>query len=623
MKKILFFLALFVSLNISEVNGQGLYPTHWWVGMKNPKLQLMIHHDKVGNYTRAAVSHPGVSIERVNQVENKNYLFIDIRLAPTTRPGTFNIRLTGTGSPMDISYTLKARTGGNGRSRVLGVTSSDVIYLIMPDRFANGDVSNDKISGLRDTLSDRVNKFSRHGGDLKGIQDRLGYFNELGVTALWLTPVLENNMPLMNEGGRMMAGYHGYWFTDHYQIDKRFGGNEAYKNLVNSAHQKGIKIIQDAVYNHVGEYHWFVLDPPSKDWLNQWPTPTGPNHREEVFIDPHSSAADKDNMLGGWFVPHLPDLNLRNIFLQNYLIQNAIWASEEFGIDGWRVDTYKYCYEPFMNSINEALEQEFPSITIFGEAVANTVTASAYFVRNNIDAPFKHNAQGVTDFPICYAMINAVNQNFGWTSGSNQLYMALSQDLLYKNPLRNCIFLDNHDMDRIYSVLGEDMQKMKMSMALLLTERGIPQLYYGTEILMKNKKDPTDAEVRWDFPGGFPGDAHNKFEASGRTAQENELFNYVKTFNTYRKNSSALKTGKLMQFIPQNGVYVYFRYDNSQTVMCVLNTNENSSTIDLKRFTERIKDFTKAYDVATGNVFELQSTLNVGGKYLLVMELRK
>jgi neopullulanase len=618
MKKniLLFILTYFVHITCwsQELN---VYPTHWWTKMKNQVLQLMIHGEQDIS-SSITVNYPGVSIQRIHQPENKHYCFVDLKISPSAAAGTVNIKV---GNKI-LAYKLKARNGGNGSSRVKGVNSSDFIYLIMPDRFANGDPSNDKFDDLKDPVSDRNNPWARHGGDIKGVIDHLEYLSDLGVTSIWMTPVLENNMPQMLEGSRMMSGYHGYWITNHYRVDKRFGGNEAYHQLVETAHAKGMKIVQDAVYNHVGAHHHTVLDLPFKDWLNQWPSYQGSNHREEVFFDPYGADVDKKIMVGGWFVPHLPDLNLANEYVANYVIQNTIWSTEEFGIDGWRVDTYKYCDEKFLNKINDALTKEFPSITVFGEAWANSITGSAYFANNNTNFIFDHNTQGVTDFPFCFAMQAAVNQPFGWTEGASRLYMTLAQDRLYKNPMRNCIFLDNHDMDRFYSVVGENLPKFKMGMALLLTQRGIPQLYYGTEILMKNFKNPTDAEVRKDYPGGWPGDTENKFISSGRNQQENEAFNYVKTFSQFRKNSSALKTGKLMQYLPQNGVYVYFRYDNNQTVMCVLNTNDNASSIELSRFSERIGNYTKALDVATGTTFNLEPTLTLGPKYLLVMKLQ-
>jgi len=621
-KLILFSLIFFIQLSLLS---QEVYPTHWWVGMKNPSLSLLLRKEGIGHVKIVTTNYPGITVKKITSFESKGYLQIDLNISPITKPGTviFNLKAPGM-TFKNIEYQLKIRSKENGKSRIKGVSSEDFIYLLMPDRFSNSDPNNDAIPELyRDKTADRNDKYARHGGDLGGIVNHLDYLKDLGVTTIWCTPLVENDMPKMEEVSFKLAGFHGYWFTDHYKIDQRYGGNEAYKSMINAAHKKGLKVIHDAVYNHIGLYHWMNLDPPSKDWINQWPDFTGPSHRDASVFDPNRSKIDNDIMLKGWFVRHLPDLNLANPFVATYLIQNAIWITEEFGFDGFRVDTYKYCDEKFLNNVNTALLKEFPTVTTFVEAWGHDVVSNAYFVRNTMDLPFKHNAMGALDFPLCFAMHNALTQKAGWTSGINELYLTIAEDFTYKEPLNNCIFLDNHDMNRFFSTVGEDLAKFKMGFAMLLTMRGIPHMYYGDEILMKNFKDPTDQEVRYDFPGGFPGDAVSKFEASGRTQQENEAFNYIKTLANFRKSSSALKTGKTMQFIPQNGVYVYFRYDAKQTVMCVMNTNDQSVTIDLSRFGEKINGATKAYDVATGVTFNLEPKLTLGEKYLLVMELKK
>ena len=627
MKKYFVFILCIISLKGFAID---LYPTHWWVGMKNSNLQLIIHEEGIANkmpmYKLSAAGMKladGVTLKKLRRVENPNYVFLDLVIDKNAKPGERTFSFGTPSSALKIKYELKERNKGNGKTRILGVTQADFIYLLMPDRFANGDPSNDFFTDMRDTEHDRNNPFDRHGGDLKGIEDHLDYLKELGVTAIWPTPVVENDMTRTQEGGVSRSTYHGYAFTDQYKIDRRLGGNEAYKRLVDAAHAKGIKFMQDAVYNHIGNDHWSIRDMPMKDWVNQWPSYTNSSYKDQPIVDPYASDIDRKLSVNGWFTPFMADLNQRNPFVANFLIQYAIWATEEFGVDGWRVDTYFYSDEEFLNKINDALAKEFPKLTVFGEAWVQSVTNSAYFCENNMSVPFKHNCQGVTDFPFLFSAIDLLNQPFGWNEGASKFYQTVAQDILYKNPMRNCIFLGNHDLDRIYSVVGEDIKKFKMGMALLLTHRGIPQLYYGDEILMKNFKNPSDAEVRKDFPGGWPGDPVNKFEAAGRTAQENEAFNYIKTFAGFRKNSSAIKTGKLMQYVPQNGVYVYFRYDDTQTVMCVVNTNAEAATIDLSRFSERMKGFTKAYDVATGNVFNLEPTLTLGEKYLLAMELRK
>jgi neopullulanase len=603
----LFFISYFV---FAQTPGYKCYPTNWWVGMKSNKLQIMVHGDKIADNFPMIKMGPaglklanGVHLTRINRVENHNYIFLDILIDASAKPCKFTFPFL---KSIDLQYELKARRNGNGSSFAQGVTSNDFIYLVMPDRFSNGDVSNDRFMDMRDTSLDRGNPLLRHGGDIKGITNHLDYFKELGITTLWLTPVVQNDMPPEKEPSGLLSGYHGYWITNHYEIDKRFGGKQAYIDLIEAVHKKGLKIIQDAVYNHVGEYHWFVQDPPMKDWLNNWPSYQGTNHREEVFIDPYASAIDKKIMIDGWFVPHLPDLNLANPYLANYIIQNTIWATEEFGIDGWRVDTYKYNDENFLIKINNALAAEFPALTGFGEVTSNAVTASAWFTKNNIITAVKHNIRGVTDFPLSGAMLAGMNEPFGWTNGVNRLYMTLAQDLLYKDPQRNCIFLDNHDMDRVFSVIGEDFNKYKMGITWLLTLRGIPQLYYGTEILMKNFKKPSDGMVRLDFPGGWEGDKENKFTATGRSNKENEAYNFIKTLADFRKNSSAIKTGRLMQFIPHEGLYIYFRYDKSETVMVVANSADKKINVTMDRFTERTTGFSKMKNILTGEVTDLK-----------------
>ena len=569
----------------------------------------MLHGENVGNFTRVGIQYPGVKVLRLHKGDSPNYLFVDLSIAATTKPGTFVVRLTGGGLPAeDFRYTLKAKNPGNGKSRVMGVNAKDFIYLVMPDRFANGDPSNDVIPGYRDQAVDRQNKFSRHGGDLKGIQDRIDYFKQLGVSTLWLTPIIENDMPKINEWGNEVAGYHGYWFTNHYEVDKRFGGNEAYRTLCDALHRNGMKVIQDAVYNHVGNQHFFVLDQPMKDWLNQWPSFQGPHHREEVFFDPYAAASDKKVMTDGWFVPHLPDLNQRNPFVSKFLIQHAIWTTEEYGIDGWRVDTYKYCDEKFMNDVNAALIKEFPSLTIFGESWVNGTVANAYFAQNNMNTPFRHNAKGMLDFQTCFAMLEGINVAPGWLSGVGKMYTTLSQDVLYKNPMNNVNFLDNHDMDRVYSVAGEDWKKLKMALNWLMTLRGIPQLYYGTEVLMKNRKVNTDATVREDFPGGWPDDREkdNRFTAKGRNDDQQKAFDYVSRLAHFRKGSTALTTGKTMQYIPENGLYVYFRYSPRQTIMVIANTGDKDLKPDWSHYNERMKGYTRVRNVISGKTEKLQ-----------------
>lgn len=610
MKK--YILLVCVWLVSASLQATDLYPTHWWVGMKNPSLQIILHRDRVGQERVSLLPYKGVRLVRQHRVDNPNYLFLDLQIAPGTRPGKLRFRIDNLQSPEAVSfkiieYELKARNPGNGKTRIQGVTARDFIYLLMPDRFANGDPSNDFFPDMRDTGHSRQNPFDRHGGDLKGVEQHLDHIAELGCTALWMTPVVENDMARTQEGGTSRSTYHGYAFTNQYEIDRRLGGNAAYHQLIAACRQKGIKIIQDAVYNHVGQDHWSVRDLPMKDWLNQWPNYTNTSYKDQPLQDPYASAIDRETAISGWFTPFLVDLNQRNPFVRNFLIQYAIWATEEFGIDGWRVDTYFYSDPGFLNAVNAALYREFPKLTVFGETWVNSVVSSAYFCENTVTGfNFRHNSQGNTDFPVYFAILDMMNQPFGWNEGANRLYQVLAQDALYKDPMRHCLFVGNHDMNRFFSEVKENILKYKMGLNLLLTLRGIPQLYYGDEILMKNYKDPTDAEVRRDFPGGWAGDPVNKFRAAERTPAEQDVFNHVKALGQFRKNSPALASGRLMQYLPKDGLYIYFRYSDAQTVMVVCNTGEKTAQPDWNHYRERIGSFTGGRDIVTGETVSLQ-----------------
>jgi glycosidase len=504
------------------------------------------------------------------------------------------------------------------------LTAADFIYLIMPDRFVNGDATNDRYLNMLDTNVDANNPILRHGGDLKGITDHLDYLEELGVTAIWPTPLIINDETLKQEApDRMQAGYHGYHFTDHYQIDPRFGGNEGYLQFSKTLHQKGFKLIQDAVYNHVSDDHWMYKDQPTKDWFNRWPAFTASSHKEQALGDPHGAEIDKKLLLDGWFTSFLPDLNQRNPFLAKYLIQHAVWSTETFNLDAWRIDTYKYNDQAFMNQCNQALLTEYPHILLFGESTAGNPYALSYFVKSNVAYPFKSNLPGTLDFPLNGAIIDALNQNFGWDQGVSKLYQTLAQDDVYKDPMKLVTQIDNHDMDRFLAVIGDDFDKYKIGVTWLLTTRGIPSWYYGTEILMKNTRNPSDAEVRKNFPGGFAGDKDNKFTAQGRSDKENEAFNHVKALANYRKNTPALHSGRLMQYAPQDGVYVYFRHNTDKTIMIATNTNDAEIVVTTDRFGERIKGFTKAKNVITNETTNDLSSLKLGAKSIVVLELMK
>ncbi|SHJ26669.1 Glycosidase [Hymenobacter daecheongensis DSM 21074] len=599
-------------------------PTNWWVGMKNPSLQLLVYGPQAGTLTYT-ITYPGVKLVKVNTVENPNYAFLDLTIAPTAKPG--KVQIIGKKGTQTISQTWELRARDN-TPKGQGVTAADLIYLAMPDRFANGDPANDKFADLADPNMDRANPFYRHGGDLQGAARRIGYLKELGVTAVWFTPVLENNQPLTNEGGTMRSAYHGYGFTDQYNVDRRLGGNAAYKAYVQQAHAAGLKVVQDAVYNHVGQNHWILKDMPMKSWLHQWPTYTNTSYRQQPITDPHAAQIDKKVTLDGWFVPFLPDLNQQNPYVANYLIENAIWSVENFGVDAWRIDTYMYNDQPFMNRCNAALLAEYPRIHIFGESSVNNVVDQSYYVKNKIDFPFKSNQPGGLDFVLESAVLGALKdvgkpEATSWDGGPQRVYQALAQDAVYQDPTKLVTFLDNHDHNRYLSEVGDDLDKFKMGLTWLLTTRGIPSMYYGTEILMKNFKDPSDAEVRKDFPGGWPGDKEDKFTAAGRSARENEAFDFVKKLATYRRDHKTLHSGRLMQYLPEKGIYVYFRYDATGTVMVATNAIDKPAALPTARFSERMSGFTKARNVLTGETLSSLATLQLPAKTAVVLELLK
>lgn len=617
-----FFLFVFCCLKSSAQDIE-FYPTHWWVGMKNPNLQIMLHSTDIANKIpmikmpeTGMVIGNGVTLVNIERVENPNYIFFDVRIAKEAKPGKYNFVFGPKNNQFQFSYELKERRKGNGTLYAQGVTSSDFIYLLMPDRFSNGDTSNDRIPGMRDQSLNRDSIFTRHGGDLQGVINHLDYLKDMGVTTLWMTPVIENDMPNRTE--------HGYAFTNHYKIEPRIGGEKAYMQLGDELHKRGMKLIQDAVYNHVGSYNFFVLDPPSKDWLHQWPTFTQTNYREQPLFDPHAASSDAKKMSDGWFTQQMPDVNQSNPLVANFLIQHAIYCVEEFGVDGWRIDTYIYNDLNFMNRCNKALTDEYPKITMFGEAWVHGTADEAFFAQNNINTSFKSNLQGVTDFQcLFYGIQPALTQPFGWTDGVNKLYTTISNDFLYVDPTRNAIFLDNHDLSRWYSVVDSNLAKDKMGFEWLLTERGVPQMYYGDEVLMGGTTSPADGWVRLDFPGGWNGDKVNAFTGTGLTDDQKSVQSLIKTLANFRKNSSALKTGKLMQYIPVDGLYVYFRYDDNQTIMCIMNTSDKQQTIDFSKYAERTSGFSSAVDVLTQKSYPTSSSFQIDSTSMLILELKK
>ena len=601
-------------LSTMQATATEAYPSNWFVNMKYNQVQVLLRSvDADFSKATIAINYPGVKVQKIHHFENGHYIAVDLVIAANATPGLVKIQIKEGSRITTHLWPLKSRRKGNGTNFAQGVNQSDFIYFLMPDRFSNGDVSNDQIAGLKDQSLNRDSIFLRHGGDLKGVQNHLDYLQDLGATTLWMTPVLENDMPNRTE--------HGYAATNHYTIEKRFGGEAAYLALSDALHARGMKLIQDAVYNHVGRFHFLVQDAPAKDWLHQWPKFTQTNYKDQPLFDPHAANLDKTKSADGWFTTEMPDINHGNEFVANYLIQHAIWSVETFGIDGWRIDTYIYNDLAFMNRCNQALELEYPKITSFGECWVHGTANQAYFAQNNINTSFKSNLQGVADFQtLMYGIQPALNEKFGWMEGVSKLYNTLSNDFLYKDPTRNVIFLDNHDMTRILSQVGESIPKVKMGVAWLMTCRGIPQLYYGTEVLMKGISNP-DGWVRLDLPGGWEGDQKNAFTKVGLTPAELDMLSYTTKLGQFRKSSTAITKGKMMQYLPNEGLYVYFRYDQNQTVMCVMNTSEQDRMVDFRDYAERTNGFDSGKDVVSGKAITKQFT--IPALSMQVIELNK
>jgi neopullulanase len=593
-----------------QIDIQRIEPAFWWVGLKNSELQLLVYGKNI-SAANVSLSYAGVEISRIEKTENPNYQFIYLTLAPTVKAGSFPITFTVGRKKHSVSYELKAREKSSDQFK--GFDASDVIYLITPDRFANGDESNDSHPAMVEKLN-RAEPFGRHGGDLKGIENNLGYVKDLGVTALWINPVLENNQP--------HSSYHGYAITDFYKVDPRFGTNESYKALTQKVHNQGMKMIQDMVFNHSGSQHWFVKDLPAKDWIHQFPEYTNSNYRLSTSIDPYASKADIDKMQQGWFDKHMPDLNQHNALLATYLIQNSIWWIEYAQLDGIRMDTHPYPYKDFMANWCKAVMTEYPNFNIVGEVWEERVLLTSYFQRNsnNSDA-YEGHLPSVTDFPLKSALNTAFNEKDGWEEGLLRIYYALIQDFAYTEPNNNVTFLDNHDISRFATSVGGDIAKQKMGFAALLTLRGIPQLYYGGEIGMFGDGG-NHGTLRADMPGGWKGDARNVFTESGRTKDENELFNYARTLLSWRKDKTVIHAGQLMHFLPEDGLYVYFRYTDTESVMVILNNNATEKTLTTKRFAERLTGFTSAQNIVTQQSVTNLQQLVLPAKSATILELK-
>lgn len=591
-------------------------PLNWFVGMRNPNLQLLINGSNIGE-TTPHLNYPGVTIKQVNKADSKNYLFIDLLIAKTAKPGIMGISFRKDRKEIyNYRYELKKRE--QDAAQFKGFSSADAIYLIVPDRFANGEYSNDVVEGLKENKIDRSFPGGRHGGDIRGIINHLDYIKSMGFTAIWPTPMLENDMPSYS--------YHGYSITNHYKVDPRYGTLDEYKELSAKAKQNGLKLIFDEVLNHTGSNYWWMNDLPFKNWLNFPDKYTQSNHRRTTNQDLYASQYDKDLFFKGWFDKTMPDMNGQNPFMATYLIQNTVWWIETLQLGGLRQDTYGYSDKTFLRNWSCAIMNEYPNFSMVGEEWSTNPLITSYWQRG------KKNHDGydgclntVMDFPLQAALVQSLNGEEGesYNAPFTKLYEALANDFAYPNPNQILLMGDNHDMDRLFMQLKQDVDLTQMALTYLLTIRGIPQIYYGTEILMDNTPHhKNDGLIRSDFPGGWKDDAVNGFTGAGLNENQAKIQSYLKQLLNWRKHNNVIAKGKILHFAPFDGVYVYFRYNKEKTIMVVMNKNDKKVSIDTKRFAEVLKGRTHALDVLSNESVDIKSGISVNRKSTTIFEMK-
>ncbi len=584
-------------------------PPFWWAGMAHDKLQLMVHGEGIADLT-PALTYPGVTIDSVTRVPNRNYLFIDLTVAEQARPGVIDITFAGAGNRAAYRYQLLQREPDSAQRA--GFSSRDAIYQIMPDRFANGDASNDNVAGMTERAV-RANGGGRHGGDIAGIVRHLDYIAAMGFTQLWPTPLVENNMPAWS--------YHGYAATDHYKIDPRYGSNEDFRRLAREAKKRGIGIIQDVVLSHIGKHHWWMKDLPTPDWIAYDGKFVPTRHHRVSVQDPYASKADKRNFTSGWFSESMPDMNQSNPLVATYLIQNNIWWIEYAGLSGLRIDTYSYSDGAFLTEYTRRIMAEYSKLNLVGEEWHKSPVVVSRWQRGkqNADGYISH-LPSVMDFPLAEAMRGALASKD--PASFTDVYETLAQDYLYPNPAALVLFEGNHDLSRLYSVVGDDLDLLKMNLAFVMTMPRIPQFYYGTEILMASDTGArNDASYRRDFPGGWAGDQINAFTGAGLTARQRDAQAYVRKLVNWRKRSPVIHNGRTMQFGAQDGTYVYFRYDANRKVMVAFNKNITSTALPLARFAEMLGTARSGVDVISGQRHAFDTTLTLPARASLILEI--
>jgi neopullulanase len=614
--RIRFALMLLVAIVSAPAQAAGrierVEPASWWIGMKDDRLQLLVHGKNVTAF-EAAISHPGVSITGTDRVANPNYLFLNLRIAPDAKPGRFAIEFRERGrTRARHDYVLEARAPGSADRQGFG--PGDAIYLITPDRFANGDPSNDRVPGMREG-PDRSQPFGRHGGDLAGIIRNLDYVAGMGFTQLWLMPVLENNQP--------ETTYHGYAISDLYRVDPRFGTNDQYRLLADEARKHGIGLIKDIVLNHCGSAHWWMQDPPTPDWFNHGGKFVPTTHVREPLQDIHGAEADRRAFADGWFVETMPDMNQRNPYLATYLIQNSLWWVEYAGLSGIRVDTYPYSDKTFLTEWSRRLTDEYPNLAIVGEDWISSPDVIAYWQRGTrTHDGYVSYLPTLFDFPLQEAIAKGLLEKDDWGSGLRRIYRVLAEDKVYADPYRLVTFHDNHDMTRMLSALGERQDLNRMALAITLTTRGTPQLFYGTEVLMSSPGEKNDGIIRSDFPGGWPGDSKNAFTGAGLTDDERDMQQYVRTLLQWRRNAPAVTEGALTHFVPLDGIYVYFRHTPEHKVMVVVNNDDSTRTVDTARFREVLGSASTARDVLTRQSVPIAESVTAPARSVTILELQ-
>lgn len=588
-----------------------LEPSCWWVGMKNSELQIMVYGDQIAR-SQVELDYPGVRIKEVVGVQNPNYLFLYLDISKDTKPGSMRLEFTDGERKEMRTFELKER---NQRIGASGFSSSDVMYLITPDRFANGNLSNDNLDEVK---VDRSKGGARHGGDIKGIVDKLDYIKDLGFTTIWLNPVLENRMP----GG----SYHGYAITDFYKVDSRFGSNEEYCEMVDKAHQKGLKVVMDMIFNHCGSSHWWLKDFPTSDWLNNQDNFVQTNHYKWTLMDIHAPASERDVLVNGWFGRGMPDLNQKNRHMARYLIQNSIWWIEYARIDGIRQDTHPYADYEFMAEWCKEVENEYPDFNIVGEAWYPRGTASAWWQRGSKMNDSNSFLKTVMDFDLTFAcqkgFVDECSSREGSEAGLFKIYEVLAQDFLFPDPNNILVFLDNHNLGRFMQKGESDLRRYKQAIAFLLTTRGIPQIYYGTEILMSGTKKEGDGVIRTDFPGGWPNDPVNAFMESGRTASQNEAWSYMRKLLKWRSGCEPVTSGRLIHYTPdKSGCYVYARQKEDKTVLVMMNGTDQEQVLDMARFKEVTGGFALGKDVISGTSQDIHTSVKLPARGVYVFEL--